>query len=96
MYVLFNFCYTFLMFNLFLDKTHFIPIEQLVLPPKNRQIREVDDSFLKQLIQNMEDQPTGNYEALFVAVKGISRKDEFQIEQISKYQYEEGRTGVFS
>ena len=36
----------------------------------------------------MEDQPTGNYEALFVAVKGISRKDEFQIEQISKYQYE--------
>lgn len=57
-------CYTSLSLNVFLliaDKAHFIPIEKLVLPPKNRQIREVDDGFLKQLIRKMEDQPTGNY-----------------------------------
>lgn len=42
--------YTSLSLNVFLliaDKAHFIPIEKLVLPPKNEQIREVDDGFLK-------------------------------------------------
>ena len=70
------------------DKAHFIPIEKLVLPPKNRQIREVDDGFLKQLITNMEEQPTGNYEALFVLAKGIKKKEEFNIDKIADYEYE--------
>ena len=42
--------YTSLSLNVFLliaDKAHFIPIEKLVLPPKNGQIREEDDGFLK-------------------------------------------------
>lgn len=59
-YVLKYKSYTSLSLNPFLliaDKAHLIPIEKLVLPPKNRQIREVDDGFLKQLIRNMEDQP---------------------------------------
>ena len=79
--------YTSLSLNVFLliaDKAQFIPIEKLVLPPKNGQIMEVDDGFLKQLITNMEDQPTGNYEsyeALFVFAKGIKKKEEFSIEK---------------
>ena len=36
----------------------------------------------------MEDQPSGNYEALFVSVKGIKRKEEFQIERVGEYEYE--------
>lgn len=58
------------------------------LRDKNRQIREVDEGFLKQLIKNMEDQPTGNYEALFVAVKSTNKKDEFNFEKILDYEYE--------
>lgn len=74
--------------RLFSDMAHFIPIETLVLPPRNRQIREVDDSFLKQLIRNMEEQPSGNYEALFVAVKGLQNKEEFNIDKIDENEYE--------
>ena len=37
---------------------------------------------LKQLITNMEDQPTGNYEAFFVFAKGIKKKEEFSIEKL--------------
>ena len=69
-------------------KTYFIPIKYLIMPPKVRQIRTVDDTFLKQLIQSMEDLPSGNYEALFVLVRGIKKKDEFQIEKLEEYQYE--------
>ena len=67
---------------------HFIPIKKLILPPRNRQIREVDEGFLKQLIKNMEDQPAGNYEALFLAVKGTKKKEEFNIEKVAEYDYE--------
>ena len=73
---------------LFSGMTHFIPIEKLVLPPKNRQIREVDDSFLNQLIRNMEEQPSGNYEALFVVAKGFQNKKEFNIDKIDENEYE--------
>ena len=48
----------------------------------------MDDGFLKQLITNMEDQPTANYEALFVFAKGIKKKEEFSIEKIADYEYE--------
>ena len=64
--------------------THFIAIEKLVLPPRNRQIREVDGSLLKQLIRNMEEQPSGNYEALFVAAKSFQNKEEFNIDKIDE------------
>lgn len=67
---------------------HYIPIEKLVLPPRKRQIREVDDCFLKQLINNMEDQPSGSYEALFVAVKGVRNKEDFKTEKIAEYEFE--------
>ncbi|KAK2548374.1 Uncharacterized protein P5673_031442 [Acropora cervicornis] len=36
----------------------------------------------------MEDQPTANYEALFVFAKGIKKKEEFSIEKIADYEYE--------
>ena len=36
----------------------------------------------------MEDQPAGNYEALFVAVKGTKKKEEFNIEKVAEYEYE--------
>ena len=74
--------------SLFTDKAHLIPIQKLVLPPKSRQIREVDGDFLKQLIKNMQDQPSGNYEALFVAAKGVTKKEEFNIDKIAEYEYE--------
>ena len=58
------------------------------MPPKVRQIRAVDDMFLKQLVQNMEKLPSGNYEALFVLVKGIESKEEFQLDKVEDYEYE--------
>ena len=58
------------------------------MPPKLRQIRTVDDTFLKQLIQSMEELPSGNYEALFVLVRGIRMKEEFQTDKLEEYEYE--------
>lgn len=58
------------------------------MPPKVRQIRTVDDTFLKQLIQSMEELPSGNYKALFVLVKGIKKKEEFQTDKLEEYEYE--------
>ena len=48
----------------------------------------MDDGFLKNLIRNMEDQPSGNYEALFVAAQGIKTKEEFCIDKVADYEYE--------
>ena len=59
-----------------------------MMPPRSRQIRAVDDCFLKQLICNMEEQPCGNYEALFVLVKDIQNKADFKIENFEEYEYE--------
>ena len=73
---------------LFPDKAHLISIDNLILPPKKRQIREVDTTFLEQLIKNMSEQPSGNYEALFVLAKGITKKDQFELEKINEYKYE--------
>lgn len=56
------------------------------MPPKVRQIRTVDDTFLKQLIQSMEELPSGNYKALFVLVKGIKKKEEFQTDKLEEYE----------
>lgn len=58
------------------------------MPPKERQIRAVDDGFLKDLIKSMEELPLGNYEALFVLVKGIKNKEEFKSDQVDQYEYE--------
>lgn len=58
------------------------------MPPKERQIRTVDDGFLKDLIKSMEELPLGNYEALFVLVKGIKNKEEFKTDKVDQYEYE--------
>ena len=36
----------------------------------------------------MEEQPSRNYEALFVAAKDIRRREEFKIEKIAEYEFE--------
>ena len=36
----------------------------------------------------MEEQSSGNYEALFVLVKGVQSKDDFRVENIVEYEYE--------
>ncbi|XP_068676680.1 uncharacterized protein [Montipora foliosa] len=70
------------------NKTYFIPVKCLVMPPKERQIRTVDDRFLKDLIKSMEELPSGNYEALFVLVKGIKNKEEFNVDKVEQHEYE--------
>ena len=70
------------------DKTHFIPVKKFSVPPRSRQIRAVNDCFMEQLIHNMEEQPSGNYEALFILVKGVQSKDDFRVENIVEYEYE--------
>ncbi|XP_068735386.1 uncharacterized protein [Montipora capricornis] len=70
------------------NKTYFIPVKCLVMPPKERQIRTVDDRFLKDLITSMEELPSGNHEALFVLVKGIKNKEEFNLDKVEQHEYE--------
>ena len=51
----------------FPDEVHLIPINNLILPLKNTQIRQVHSIFLSQFIRDMTDQPSGNYEVLMVS-----------------------------
>lgn len=45
----------------------------------------------------MGELPSGNYEALFVLVRGIKKKDEFQIQKLKECEYEVlGGTHVMS
>ncbi|XP_020901292.1 uncharacterized protein LOC110239880 [Exaiptasia diaphana] len=71
-----------------LEGAHFIPIQKFDVPPKERQIRRVDDSFLALLEKSLKDQPDGNYEPLFVLVKNCEKKESFDINKIEEYEYE--------
>ena len=79
--------FLFLSLFFFSDKAQFIPIDQLVMPPKNRQIRAVDEDFLKELVENVKSQPEGNYEPLFVLVKGVTSQANFDKDK-ADYEYE--------
>lgn len=51
----------------FADEVRLIPINNLILPLKNTQIRQVHSILLSQFIRDMTDQPSGNYEVLMVS-----------------------------
>ncbi|KXJ09428.1 hypothetical protein AC249_AIPGENE16802 [Exaiptasia diaphana] len=70
------------------DSTHFIPIDKFVIPPKERQIREVDEGFVSSLKTSLKDHPEGNYEPLFVLVKDVDTKEHFDKTKLGEYQYE--------
>ena len=57
---------------------------QVQLPPMQRMIRKVDELFLSQLIINMEKHPNGAYEPLFLLVKDLKSKVDFNSNEISR------------
>ena len=66
----------------------YVPIKQIVAPPSNRMIRKVDETFLVQLTQNMENHPNGSYEPLYLYVKNVDSQTEFEKDKIGSYEYE--------
>ena len=58
------------------------------MPPAHRMIRKVDPVFLDQLKTNMEKNPNGACEPLFLMVKGVERKELFSKSKINDYHYE--------
>ena len=67
---------------------HFIPIEKLVLPSKQRQSREINESFLEDLQKQLRAKPSGSYQILAVAVKDVQQKHSFNKEKMKEYEYE--------
>ncbi|EDO45324.1 predicted protein [Nematostella vectensis] len=68
---------------------HFIPIEKLVLPPKQRQSREVNKTFLDDLQKQLRAKPSGSYQILSVLVKDVQEKQLFDKERMrAGYEYE--------
>ena len=61
---------------------------QVQLPPMQRMIRKVDELFLSQLIINMEKHPNGAYEPLFLLVKDLKSKVDFNSNEVNSYKYE--------
>ena len=68
--------------------SHFIAAGNLQLPPKCRQFRRVNENFVDSLEVEMQKNPGGSYGSLFVLVKGISDKNEWQAKEKDSYQYE--------
>ena len=62
-------------------------MNQIDLPPSNRLLRNVDDVFLRRLITEMEGNPHGAYEPLYLHIKN-GTKEEFDIAKASEYRYE--------
>ncbi|XP_028418166.1 uncharacterized protein LOC114544666 [Dendronephthya gigantea] len=70
------------------DEQFYVPVGNIELPPADRMIRKVDEIFLAQLKANMESNPNGSYEPLYLLVKGLNRKENFSKSDVSSYQYE--------
>jgi hypothetical protein len=51
-------------------------------------IRKVDEIFLAQLKENMESNPNGSYEPLYLLVKDLDRTENFSKSCINSYHYE--------
>ncbi|XP_028419073.1 uncharacterized protein LOC114544709 [Dendronephthya gigantea] len=70
------------------DEQFYVPVGNIELPPADRMIRKVDEIFLAQLKENMESNPNGSYEPLYLLVKGLNRKENISKSDVSSYQYE--------
>ena len=68
--------------------SYFIPTNKLVLPPKGRQFRRVNEIFINSLEAELERNPAGSYGALFVVAKGISNKQQWKYDQKDSFTYE--------
>ena len=66
----------------------YIPVSQIELPPKQRMLRNVDEIFLSHLEANMEQDPHGASEPLFLLVKDIHSKQDFDTYKKNQYKYE--------
>ena len=51
-------------------------------------LREVDELFLSQLKASMEENSNGAYEPVFLKVKGMENKADFDKSKVTEYQYE--------
>jgi len=68
--------------------SYFIPTNKLVLPPKGRQFRRVNELFINSLEAELEWNPAGSYGALFVVDKGISNKQQWKHDEKDSFTYE--------
>lgn len=67
--------------------TYFLPIKQLHQPRAEILLRKIDDVFLENLKNEMEQEPEGNYGLIYVLVKDCT-KEAFTQEKLVEYQYE--------
>ena len=66
-----------------------IPIDKIGLPVRrSRQFRRVNEAFVKTLIQELLKEPCGSHGCLFVVVKDISTREDFDIQKKDDYEYE--------
>ena len=72
----------------YLDGLFYVWVSQIDLPPPTRMIRRVEDVFLAQLQVNMEKNPNGSYEPLYLYVKDLETKLEFSVNNLNEYRYE--------
>ncbi|CAB4000011.1 Hypothetical predicted protein, partial [Paramuricea clavata] len=70
------------------DGQFYVPVGKIELPPADRMIRKVDEIFLAQLKANMESNPNGSYEPLYLLVKDLDRTENFSKSCIDSYHYE--------
>ena len=59
-----------------------------MLPSKQRQSREINESFLEDLQKQLRAKPSGSYQILAVAVKDVQQKHSFNKEKMKEYEYE--------
>lgn len=76
-----------ILFLLLTDEQHYVPVSQIELPPNERLLRNVDNIFLKKLKMEMEDNPHGAHEPLYLHIKNCS-KEEFDVSKVRDYKYE--------
>ena len=57
-------------------------------PAMQRLIRKVDELFLSQLIINMEKHPNGACKPLFLLVRDLKSKADFNSNEVNSYKYE--------
>ena len=72
----------------FIDDQYYVPLDQIELPPKERMLRNIDELFLARLKVSMEKLPNGAYEPLFLHVKGLDNKADFNPNELTRYSYE--------
>ena len=68
-----------------IDGQYQIPVNLIRLPPKERLLRKVDELFLRRLKANMEKDPNGAYEPLYVHIKDLTCVQDFDPQKMESY-----------